>query len=425
VDEERSAAARVKRTVRWKQMSRLVDELRTGYWFLPMVCVVLSAGAAVVCDALDHAIGGGGVSWAYAGGPRDAIALLTTIASSMITFTGLVFSITLLALQLTSSQFSPRALRNFLRDRTPQLALGIFVGTFTYAFVALVAIRAEGNDRPGFVPSLTVTGSLVLVAASIVLFIRLIHHVADSVRAVSIIERIARETRASIEHLLPTDREAEARPRPAGAGSLVASRSAGVVTDVDLDRLAKLAAEYDAYAEVVTPIGHYVCTGQPLVRVIGGDEQAAEDRRWHEPVRLDKERTMREDPAFGLRQLVDIAERALSPGVNDPTTAMQCLDRIHDLLRMLAARPMPEVAVASAGGAARAWAPLPRYADLVHLGVAEIRASGHGTPRIRDRVDALLDDLLMIESRPDRRAVLVAELSATRSDLAPQPAPLA
>jgi uncharacterized membrane protein len=385
------------------------DRLTSGYWFVPLVCVVVAVGAAVGLIALDRAVQREGPAWTYAGGPEASSVTLTTIASSMITLTALVFSITIVALQLTSSQFSPRALRNFLRDRVSQFALGTFVATFAYALAALTAVRfAPTDDAESFVPSITVTGAYVLVAVSVVLFVHFIHHTSQSLRAVSIVERIADETRAAIERNFPMeDGPSVVALVAAGPAVEVGAPRAGAITGVDLDGLARAVAATGARVEVLHRVGSFVCAGAPLLRVYGADRDADDDQALDRFVRLAPERTMRQDAGFGLRQLVDIAERALSPSVNDPTTAVQCLQRIHDLLRMLAVRPTPPIRVGHADGALHAWMPSPTYGELVRLGLEEIRHWGRDSHQIREALGLVVDDLLGVAREPDRRAALI------------------
>jgi uncharacterized membrane protein len=414
-------------TINTGRLQRWWDNLRTGYWFIPLLCVTGAVAAAFVLIALDRYLQDRGtVAWTYAGGPANASDTLTTIASSMITFTGVVFSITIVALQLTSSQFSPRALRNFLRDRVAQFALGIFVATFAYAFTALTAVRTASEDDAGFVPGLAVTGAFLLVAASIVAFVQFIHHMAQSLRVGHIIHGIATETRTVIDELYPEESAPPARavPGPAvgsmqdgpmndGPMNVVRAPSAGAITDLRLDALAVCAARHGSVAEVLHPVGSFVCHDQPILRVrsLGGPD-ASEDGgefdegEWQHFVTIEIERTMRSDAAFGLRQLVDIAERAVSPGINDPTTAVECLDRIHDLLRMLTPRRISPVWTGAVDGVVRAWAPAPSYEALVHLGLDEIRHWGSTSVRVQRRMRALLDDLSTMTDDPDRLAVL-------------------
>jgi uncharacterized membrane protein len=409
-----------------ERVGRLLDRLRSGFWFIPGTMVVSSAILAVVLIAVDRSLQDDFTHrWIYGGGPDNASDTLTTIASSMITFTALVFSITMVALQLTSSQFSPRVVRNFLRDRRAQIALGVFVSTFAYAFMALSAVRVSSDDDPGFVPTITVTVSLILLAASVVAFVDLIHHMSQSLQVATIIDRVAAETRDAIDRLHPPDGEpAGVAPSGSPIASIVAPR-AGVITDVDIDALARCAADHDVIAVVPHAVGTFICSGMPLVELhaAGPAPRTGDDDDWTTHVRQAGERTMRQDVLFGFRQLVDVAERALSPGTNDPTTAIQCLDRIHDLLRGLAGRPMPlwrTVDGGAEGQPRRAYVSAPGFPETIELALDEIRHWGSGSPRVHRRITTLLDDLDTVTTGPASRAAIARQrdlLDARRDDL--------
>jgi uncharacterized membrane protein len=413
-------------------VQRWLDQLRSGFWFLPAVCVGIATVTALVLIAMDRRISESDIALpSYTGGPRNASDILTTIAASMITFTGLVFSITVLALQLTSSQFSPRALRNFMRDRQSQIALGVFVSTFVYAFIVLSTVRSPGDDDESFVPALAVTGAFLLVAASVVVFVQLIHHTTRSLRVVSIIDRIAAETHTAIERVYPdADRRADDhRPVTGPPLHTVVSTKAGSVTDVDLGHLAEHAVNQGMVAEVRVQVGEFVCHNQPIVVLHRGPSvseserdsaDGADEDRWRRAIRLAPERTMRQDVAFGLRQLVDIAERALSTGVNDPSTAVQCLERIHDLLRTLATRPIPTLQLASHDGVPGAWMSAPSFNDLLSLSLDEIRHAGSASLQVHRKLDVLIDDLMSLTACLQRREALIAQqhlLASRRRDL--------
>jgi uncharacterized membrane protein len=273
----------------------------------------------------------------------------------------------------------------------------------------------------------------------VVVFVGLIHHTANSLRAVTIIERIADETRGSLAEACATDQRVARRPGTGSLVSTVVAVRAGTITDVDLDEVAAEADRVGMLAEVVQPVGSYVCRGQTLVRLYEGidasgagphgdgtDPRAGRDRAAQQMLRhvhLAAERTMRSDPGFGVRQLVDIAERALSPGVNDPTTAVQCLDRIHDLLRDAAARPMPPLRVSTAAhrGAPTAWMPAVTFGELLDLGLDELRHWGSGSIQVHRRLEALIADLLDVcRCDRERHAHLLLHrelLRARRADL--------
>ena len=345
---------------------------------------------------------------AIAGGPSSARSLLQAISSSMLTLTALVFSITLVVLQLASSQFSPRVLRTFLHDRRIQLSLGIFTATFVYALVVLREVRGEDGVVGTFVPGVAISVGFGLTVVSVAVLVAYIHHITQSIRVVNIIARLGRETARTIEREHPHDmapvvvrRERDVDPR------VVCARRAGVVVVVQQRHLVELAERADASVQLVPRVGDFVPCGAPLMEVRGGDGFDEEEAR--RAVLLEPERSVRQDVAFGFRQLVDIAEKALSPGVNDPTTAVQCLDQIHDLLRRLCERPYPTGTHLDGHGRVRLLVPSATWSDHVSLALDEVRHWGAGSLQVHRRMRALLLDLLDVAPH-DRRAPLERQL---------------
>ncbi len=386
-------------------LARAREWLRTGLWFIPTLFVSAAIAAALALTALDDATGGDSPRWLVFGrGPEGAREVLGTIAGSTLAFTGVVFSITIVALQLASTQFSPRVLRTFLRDRGSQVCLGVFVATFVFALMVL----REIDSTPGYVPGLSVTGAFSLVVASLFAFVWFVNHIAQAIRVVNIIESVARETRAAIDNVCP---EAAADPGaglapPAGPPTAVLpfTRQPGALLGVDEDDLVEVARRHDCVLVLLATVGDYLPTGLPLFAVHGGDGTigAGEVLPY---VGSGPERTMYQDAAFGFRQLVDIAEKALSPAVNDPTTAVQVIDRIHDLLRRLAARPFPSGRYLDAAGRLRLVVAVTSWDDYVSLAFDEIRLYGSTSVQIPRRLRAALEDLSVV-APPGRRGAL-------------------
>ena len=323
---------------------RVRDELRSMFWLVPAACVVTAIGAAVGLIALDQALGPVSPGVLFPGPPSGARSFLSSITQAMIAFTGLVFSITIVVLQLTSGQFSPRVLRTFLRDRAIQLALGVFISTFVYAMVVQRAVTGSVGHHP-FVPRIAVTGALVLVLASVGLFIFYIHHVANMIRVASIVASLGAESRDLLACRYPAGQRAAGPPPDLGpAARVIAAPRPGVLVSVNEKALAALAERAGCVVVLAARIGDYLPEGAPLLRIHPGDgaghAPGIDEPHLLAEVAQDTERTMEQDLAFGFRQLVDIAERALSPAINDPTTACQALDVLHDLLRLLG-RPAP------------------------------------------------------------------------------------
>ncbi len=385
-------------------MKATLKGLAHRFWAIPLLFAIaaslLALGVTAVDDSLDTSLH---VPFLFAGGPEGARALLAAIITSMISFTGLVFSITIVVLQLTSSQFSPRVLRSFLEDRFNQIALGVFVATFVYALMVLRGVRGTAQ-ADSFVPQLAVTVAFVLVLASVLVFLAYIHHIAQAIRAATVIASIADDTRALIEARVPAD----ARPEPVlavptGPSRTIAADRPGVVQRVDDEALGDAADSQGVSIELLRAVGEFVAKGAPLALAHG--EASFDDGCLYAAVHVGRERSMDEDIGFGLRQLVDIAERALSPGINDPTTAVQALDQLHDIVRRLATRALPRRQRTTEDGRLVVSVPQPGFADYLELAFDEIAYWGRDSARVRRRVQiALLD--LEAAARPEHRTAV-------------------
>ena len=398
-------------------MSGTLRALAHRFWAIPLVfavaAILLALGVTAVDESLDTSFH---LPFLFAGGPEGARALLSAIITSMISFTGLVFSITIVVLQLTSSQFSPRVLRSFLEDRFNQVALGVFVATFVYGLVVLRGVRGTAQVDP-FVPQIGVTVSFALVLASVLVFLAYIHHIAQSIRAATILASIADDTRTLLDDVFPANGpDAPAVPGralPDGPSRTIAARSPGVVQHVDDDAIAAVAARHGVRVELLRAVGEFVPSGAPIARVHG--EAPVDDDIVHASVVLGRERSMDQDVGFGLRQLVDIAERALSPGVNDPTTAVQAIDHIHDIVRRLATRPLPARQRVADDGRLLLSVPQPTLEDYLGLAFDEVVRWGKDSPRIQRRVRVALEDIEGA-ARPEHRQAVTTTMSR-------QPAP--
>ena len=384
----------------------LREHLRGSLWFIPTVCVVFVVVLAEVLMRVDRAHPDA-VSL-FEGGAESARGMLSTISSSMITFTGLVFTITIVVLQLASQQFSPRVLRTFLRDRHSQLALGVFVATFTYALMILREVRSPDGSGEEFVPNLSIAAALVLVILSLALFVDYIHHIAQSIRVGTITGSIGNETRAAIADIYDHEHTDEPVPLPTGVTvTTVPSPRSGVITSLDRDRLVSIARETDTVIEIVQAIGDFVPQTAPLLRIHG--DAPMRHAPFTDCVALGMERTMQQDPAFGFRQLVDIAEKGLSPAINDPTTAIQCLDEMHDLLRRLVTRAFPSGQRFDSDGRLRLAFPVVSWDGYVSLACDEIRHYGRDSIQVHRRMRSMIADLLSIAPE-ERRAALERQL---------------
>jgi uncharacterized membrane protein len=399
--------------VKHGRLARVSEHFRTQLWLAPTIAAVLAFAAVQLLALIDRRVIGEADAWFLFGkAPEGARELLSTIATAMMTFTGLVFTITILVLQLASNQFSPRVMRTFLEDRQTHVAMGTFVGTLVFALAAMPAVRQEEGYADQFVPALTLFVAFLLVLASVAVFVRYIDHMAHSVRAITIIKHVATEAQRTIEDHYPQQpfdaAERGAGPMPVHEPEIHRhTGSPGVLAMVDEAELMKVARRGNGVIEVVPIMGDFVPCGAPLLRT--WDLDGAHVKRARKAVALEEERTPHQDPAFGFRQLVDMGERALSPSTNDPSTAVQVVDELHELLRRLATRQFPSPVRVDDEGAVRLILSRPDWESYVRLALDEIRQYGARSIQIRRRLRAVLEDLLAL-APPVRRPILHEQL---------------
>lgn len=321
-------------------------ELRSSLWFVPGVLVFVAIGLALGLVEIDLIFAAelGAKHWQplLNTGAEGARGMLTAIASSMITVAGVAFSITIVTLSLASTQYTPRILRNFMRDRTNQFVLGIFVAVFTYCLVVLRTIRGGAEkDGAGFVPLLAVAFGMLLALLAVGCLIFFIHHVAASIQASSILQSITRETMNAIDALYP-ERLGEGKslhrlqaPPRGTEWHPVPAQANGYLQHIDSESLLRFAHEHKAVLRIERNAGDFTADGAPLVSAdCPLDNAAAAHLRSH--FVIGDFRTVEQDAGFGIRQIVDIGLKALSPGVNDTSTAVSCLDYLSAILCRLA-----------------------------------------------------------------------------------------
>lgn len=365
-------------------LSRIRSRLDASFWFVPALIVVGSMAAAAALVELDTLLAWAPADWSprlFGAGADGSRAMLSAIGTSMITVAGVVFSITIVALSLTSTQYSPRVLRNFMRDRPTQVVLGAFLGIFSYCLVVLRTIR--GGDEGAFIPSIAVLGGMAYAMAGVGLLIFFIHHVAVGIQASSILARIADDTAEAIDRMFPEDlganRDAEEpAPQLPAAWTHVAADRSGYVVAVDGDVLLALAGELHRVLRLAPAMGEFVAQGAPVVSAAGvAPLEADQCDRLRACVQLGRQRTVHQDVGFGLQQIVDVALRALSSGINDPTTACMCIDRMTELLARLASRSTPDP-WRMQDGQLRVVAPAAGFDDWLDTGLLPIVLHARG-----------------------------------------------
>ncbi len=400
------------RTVWW--------HLSAGLWFLPTVTVLgsmlLAFGLVEAQTSFDLELGD---RWPrlFGAGHDGSRAMLTAIASSMITVAGVVFSVTIVALSLAASQYSPRVLRTFTSDRPTQLVLGVFVGIFAYCLVVLRTIR--GGDEGAFVPSLAVLGGLALSLVGIGFLVFFIHHMAASLHASSIVSRVVCVTLTSIDALFPetlgspVDEADEDRLVADLAPWMpVAARRTGYVISVSESGLLGFARERGRVLRMAAAVGEFVIQGQPIAHLSGADAVTEADEKaldWH--YGFDQQRTVEQDAAFGLQQIVDIGSKALSPGINDASTAILCIDRLTQLLVYLTQRSI-ESPLRRDEGHLRVIARGKTFASFVDLAYCTLRLDAAQKPLVIRHLLQSIDRVAASTLSPTRRSVLAAQASA-------------
>lgn len=382
--------------------ARILDSL----WFIPAVGAlggVLLAAVTLAFPIADKLEG----SWIhpilFSGEVGSARAVLGTIAGSLITVTGVVFSVTIVTLQLASTQFTPRVMRGFIADRANQTVLAVFIGTFTYTLLVLGGLGSPGLGDEG-VPVIAVTLSLVLLLVSVGALILFINRSAQSVQVSTILRREAEQALAHGEGIFPAGvgvgiEESNFR-LPVTDAALVRARGPGYVQAVHGSGLLELAEERDLLVEMRVSVGEFVFAEKVVLKV--WPHERVDDElggRLHDLLVIGTERTPQQDVEFSIGAVADIAVKALSPGINDPTTGMLAIDRLTEILASLAGTE--EAAVrGDASGTVRLVTRRPTFERLVGLAFDQIRLHGARNPAIVKKIlDCMLDLLPLLNAR--------------------------
>jgi len=387
----------------WLQRYRFKSLARNSVW----VPALLGMAAALLLHQVTRRVDLG-LGWRASLGVDGARALLSALSSSMLTFIVFVFSILLVAVQLASAQLTPRIIALVFRSRVLRLSLTFFVFSFTYT----LAVMSRIDDA---VPQLSMWVAVYGSVASIVLFVYMIDHVGKALRPVSLLtsvgiagQQILREVYP--QHLTGTEETHSSvslrfQDEPSRT---IASEATGAVLAFDEAGLVALARRADCLIELVPQVGDFVTSGDPLFRIYRGGE-AISDQMLLQAVALGPERTLEQDPEFAFRIAVDIASKALSPAINDPTTGVLALDQLHRLLGAVARRRLDTGRVCDAAGALRLAYRTPDWDDFVSLSVTEIRQFGRESIQIVRRMRSMLEQLIRVVP-PQRVALLRAEL---------------
>jgi uncharacterized membrane protein len=369
------------------------ERLQDTFW--PIPALFLAAGAVLAAGTVYAP--SLGLKSVLPAGPRvdsgEAASVLGIIAGATLTFLGVVFTLTLVALQLASSQASPRVLRTFIRSGITKLVFGLLMATFAYSVAFLVLASGRGHEPE----SRGLTTAAILVGASLLVFLGYVATTMRLLQVAWVITDVANKTAAAVrEHHPPAGAYLSAAPPELSGTTLIIAlrtgrrRSAGVLQGVDHYRLVRLAQQHDCVLRLLVRIGEHVPAGAGVIVAYG---RAPRQRQVVASLNLGRNRTLYQDPAYGLRQLVDIAIQALSPAVNQPTTAVQVIDRLEDILRRMATRPLLTGYYADAAGRVRFIEPTMSWTDFVNLAFTEITRYGAGSAQVVRRLLAAYEVL--------------------------------
>lgn len=390
------------------------DSVRSQLWPLPVIGVVLAATTGVLLPLLDAQVDPGLPPWLadmlFGGDASAARTLLDAISSSLITVTSLTFSLTVVTLQLASTQFSPRLLRTFTSDLFVQATLAIFLSTFTYALTVLRAVRSSDDGDTVFVPRISVTVAFILGIISVLGLVLFLAHLARQIRVETMLRDVHDDASRTVR--LATQPLEDAGPLPVlpeapdNALPLTAPAS-GFLTSIAEATLLSAATDVNAQLIIDCRPGSSIIEGVPIGLAWSADnERLSEDsferlqRAVQQSIRVGYERTAAQDVGFGLRQLTDVANKALSPGINDPTTAVHALGHISALLCQLADRDLGPVLLRDEDDGVRVVLRRPSFADLLDLSITQPSRYGSSDPQVMARLFRLLEELCWHVANP-------------------------
>jgi uncharacterized membrane protein len=407
------ASHRIERALVWNNIYRATSYLKSALWTIPLLSILVVLMVAPVLRVIDARLG-----WRLSGlSVSGAQALYQTTITLTLSFVVFTFGSLLVAIQVAGGQLTPRIIATtLLRDNVVRYSVGLFVFTLVFAVMAL-------NRLDQTVYEIVSLLTAVLAIACMATFLFLIDYAARLLRPVSILARVGDEGVHVIMAVYPESAtttpevDTDAVAREGGRRSVPHAGAAGIVLAVDLDTLVADARRAGGIIELVPQVGDFVATGEPLLELYGGAVSLA-DPRVQSTVAFGPERTMEQDPMFAFRIIADIALKALSPAINDPTTGVLALDQLNRLLRVVGRRRLRSETIADRAGAPRVIFRTPNWEDYVYVSCTEIRACGASNVQIARRMRAMLDNL--IATLPARRhAALEAE--RRRLDLAIAP----
>jgi len=399
----------------------LWETITTTYWFIPSLMTLMAIGLSYGLTTLDKSLPHESTEtffWIYNGGVQGARTILSIIAGSMITVAGVSFSIIIVALTLASSQFGPRLLDNFMKDTGNQMVLGTFIGTFVYCLMILSSIGDVIEKAE--LPNISITFAIALSLASIGVFIFFVHHASSSIQAENVISKVYFELEEAVDRLYPeklgqelqkagdSEVKEEELDNFRKNSSPVTARISGYIQAVETESLLKIAKQYDSILTLQYRPGDFVVKGSILVTVWPEDSKNKEiDKKINDAFILGRKRTLQQDPEFAVDQLVEIAVRSLSPGINDPFTAISCIDRLGAALSQLAQRKFPSPYRYDEKQQLRVIADSTTFTGLVDTAFRQIRQYGKTSVAVTVRLLEAIEIVAHYLKNDEQRQALI------------------
>ena len=416
------------------QLLRLYDALTESFWFVPLLMAGLAAAAALGSVALDKQLDDGFIDstgWIWSGSATGARSVLSTIAGSVMTVVSIVFSITVTALAMMSSQFGPRILRNFTADRGNQITLGTFIATFIYCLMVLRTVRSV--EESAFAPHLSVTIGVAMAVASLAILIYFIHHVSQSLQVEYLIAEVGHEFQQLLPKIFPEEvgkvrekslqDEGKADANPCSCeisweqASVITSSVNGYIQRVDHAKIMRIANKEDLVVQLVRRPGDFVAHEMLLLRAWPPFHVTAKIKQGlAECFVFGSHRTPHQDITYPVQQLVEIALHALSPGINEPFTALNCIDWLSTSLRGVIVRVIPSPCRYNNHGTLRVIARPYRFEEFAVAAFDQIRLYGSNNPEIVLRLLEVIAELAPYLHREDDRQSLIRHTTLIGED---------
>ena len=396
-------------------LHHIMYNLRGGFLVRPLAIALTLGGAGAFLSWLEETVPAIStwtpqVIFPSHADPQVAQVILAGIGASIMTVVSIVFAILLMTLTLASMQFSPRIIVGFARDGVTQWTLGVFLGTFSYCMAALPAARSLPHP---FSPVFTVMGAMILALTCVAWLLFFVHHISQAIGVNQIVHRIASETEVVVDDIMPRPRlprymQADERVDALKWELAIASEVSGYIRFIDVKRLLDLAKSFHVKIQVLRRVGHFVPQGVPFLR-ISRAERASADRvdELRAAFDLGPSRTLQQDVEFGILQIVDIALKAISPAVNDPSTAISCVDQLGRILIRVASREPPESLLYDPPGVLRVYVPWPSFERLLDSAFEQIRMYSKTDVAVSLRMLRALGDIAATTEDAEIRRLLM------------------